>query len=49
MTRSFRRAPRVFFADRRNWEMTAAALSGLLLPGGLHRRIAGAALRTKRA
>ncbi|HTS48335.1 MAG TPA: glycosyltransferase [Bryobacteraceae bacterium] len=49
MTRSLRRAPRVFFADRRNWEMTAAALSGLLLPAGLHRRITGAALRARRA
>lgn len=49
MTRSLRRAPRVFFADRRNWEMAAAALSGLLLPAGLHQRITGTALRARRA
>jgi glycosyltransferase involved in cell wall biosynthesis len=49
LTRSFRCAPRIFFADRRNWEMTAAALSGLLLPAGLHRHITGAALRATRA
>ena len=49
MSRSLRRAPEVFLADRRNWKMTAAALSGLLLPGGLHRRIAGAALRATSA
>ncbi len=49
MTRSLRRAPRVFFSDRRNWEMAVAALSGLLLPAGLHRRITGGALRARRA
>ena len=49
MLRSLRRATRVFFADRRNWEMTSAALSGMVLPAGLHRRIASAALRTLRA
>ena len=47
MTRSLRRAPRVFFSDRRNWEMAVASLSGLLLPAGLHRRITFA--RTARA
>ena len=46
MSRSLRRAPEVFLADRRNWKMAAAALSGLLLPGGLHRRIASAAVRS---
>ncbi len=49
MTRSLRRAPRIFFADRRNWEMAGAALSGCLLPLGLHRKITGAALRARRA
>ncbi|HLG94866.1 MAG TPA: glycosyltransferase [Bryobacteraceae bacterium] len=49
MARSLRRAPRLFCADRRNWEMTAAALSAFLLPGPLHRRITGMALKTTRA
>lgn len=49
MLRSLRSSPRIFFSDRRNWEMTAAALSGTFLPSGLHRRITGAALRYKRA
>jgi glycosyltransferase involved in cell wall biosynthesis len=39
LVRSLRRDPRVFSADRRNWKISAAALSGLLLPGALHRRV----------
>jgi glycosyltransferase involved in cell wall biosynthesis len=39
MAGSLWRDPRIFFADRRNWELSAAALSGLVLPAGLHRRI----------
>jgi len=39
MTRSLRRDPRTFWADRRNWKMSAAAASGALLPPALHRRI----------
>ena len=49
MARTLRRTPRAFFADRRNWEMGAAALSGLLLPAGLHRRITAGALRVRGA
>lgn len=49
MARSFRRSPALFCADRRNWEMTGAALSGLLLPAKLHRRVTSAVLRTKNA
>lgn len=39
MTRSLRRDPRTFWADRRNWKMSAAALSGAVLPRALHRRV----------
>ena len=39
MTRSLRRDPRTFWADRRNWKMSAAALSGAVLPRSLHQRI----------
>ncbi|HMD48824.1 MAG TPA: glycosyltransferase, partial [Bryobacteraceae bacterium] len=39
MSKSLRRDPRAFWADRRNWKMSAAALSGAVLPRGLHRRI----------
>jgi len=49
MIRSFRRDPRIFLADRRNWKMMGAALSGLLLPAGLHQRITSSALRYVRA
>ena len=38
MTRSLRRDPRTFSADRRNWNMTAASLKRALLPRALHRR-----------
>jgi glycosyltransferase involved in cell wall biosynthesis len=36
---SVRKAPRVFFADRRNWQVAAACLAALLLPAALHRRL----------
>lgn len=49
MIRSLRRAPRMFFSDRRNWEMAAAALSASVLPVKLHRRITSAALLARRA
>lgn len=41
MTRMLQRDPKIFSADRRNWRMTAAALSGALLLRALSRRIAG--------
>jgi hypothetical protein len=49
MARSLRSAPGIFAADRRNWEMSAAALGGLLLPAPLHGYITRAALRWKSA
>jgi Glycosyl transferase family 2 len=54
MARSMRQDPRTFFADRRNWDLSVAALSGLLLPAGLHRKVTRAEpgpgdLRTGRA
>ena len=49
MARSFRCSPTLFSADRRNWEMAGAALSGLLLPAKLHRRVTGAVLRAESA
>jgi len=36
---SFRRVPRQFLADPRNWLTGAASLSGLLLPDRLHRKL----------
>ena len=42
-------APKTFLADRRNYQMGAAALSGLLLPARLHGYITRAALRVARA
>jgi glycosyltransferase involved in cell wall biosynthesis len=49
MARSLRRAPKAFAADRRNWKMSAAALSGLLLPDSLHGFVTRAALKVTRA
>jgi glycosyltransferase involved in cell wall biosynthesis len=49
MARSLGRSPSTFFADRRNWEMSAAALSGLLLPDRLHGFVTRAALKVTRA
>lgn len=49
MTRSFRRAPVTFVADGRNWQMTAAAAAGLVLPARLHGLLTRAALKAKRA
>lgn len=49
MASSLRCAPRVFVADRRNWVMTAAAFSALLLPERLHERLTGMALKATRA
>ena len=49
MFRSMCRAPSVFFSDQRNWEMTAAALSGVFLPDALRVHVTRSALRVKRA
>lgn len=49
MARSLGYAPEIFLADRRNWEMGAAALGGLLLPARLHGYLTRAALRWKNA
>ncbi len=37
--RSFRADPRAFLTDPRNWKITAACLSGVILPGSIHRRL----------
>lgn len=37
--KAFRCCPSGFVADVRNWQLGAAALSGLLLPAGVHRRV----------
>lgn len=34
---AWRRAPRAFVADRRNWRVVAACLAGLVLPAPVHR------------
>ncbi len=49
MAGSLARAPHTFLTDRRNYQMSAAALSGLVLPERLHGYITRAALRVKRA
>lgn len=36
---SLRSDPRAFIADPRNWKVVAACLSGVLLPGSIHRRL----------
>jgi len=47
--RSFREAPAEFLTDKRNWQMIAAAASGLLLPSSWHGYLLRATLRTTRA
>ncbi len=49
LAQSLRRAPVTFLLDPRNWQMSAAALAGLLLPSRWHTYLRNAALRAKRA
>ena len=48
MARLFRHDPSAFSRDRRNWEMTAAALTAQVLPERLHTRWSLAALGPRR-
>jgi glycosyltransferase involved in cell wall biosynthesis len=47
--RSFASLPVQFLTDRRNWQMTAAAVAGLLLPSRWHNYLLRAALKASRA
>lgn len=49
MGRSFASTPVEFLTDRRNWQMTAAAAAGLLLPNRWHNYLLRAALKASRA
>jgi len=49
MIRSLSGAPRVFFADGRNWEMMSASLSAVFLPAALHRRFVRDAVKSPSA